>query len=478
MPPFKEFCFDSYTPSEVPIPPLGIMYLATPLIRKGYDVKFIDFTVDELNYEQYLDAMKSADFYLITCFTEALASINRIIQDIRLINKNAYILTGGPYCIETDKHVEGSHISVFGEADLIICEIIERIILKKSLNGIPGLSYEKDGNIIRNEGTLLVNDLNEINMPSFDIVKNKNYGMFFSLKFDSVIPVSTSRGCPFKCTFCTYRQRKYRERSVKDVIDELRIRIADGAKYIVFCDDNFLVNKRRVVEMMDTIIRNKFKIKIILMGRVDLADYELFKKMKKAGVILIQMGIESINQDTLDFYNKKITVDAIMKAIETANKAGILTSGFFIIGAPNEEDKHFDAMKIFFRKSSLDFMFLNILKYVYPSILWEQAYLKGLIGKNETVVMANKKLSNYSYEELVEKQAQLIKFFYNNPVRILRIFKKSFFIFGFQIFFLLIKVFLNKSIYRTGEKLLELDDLGKKVSSQSFEIMFSTIITL
>jgi anaerobic magnesium-protoporphyrin IX monomethyl ester cyclase len=453
MPPFREYNHGKWKSSESPSPPLGLMYLATPLIHEGYNVNFIDLSVEELDRQQYFDILRRSNFILITCFTRALVNVKKIINDIKKINKNAYIITGGPYCTETETYIEGSDMSVFGEADLVIDKILDLISSKKSLDGIPGLCYKKNGKLVRNPGTLLVEDLDLIEPPSLDLAKNKNYGCLYGVRIDNVItPILTSRGCPFDCSFCTYRRTKYRTRSVDNVSREIKMRVEAGSKYLAFYDDNFLLNKPRAMDLMDKIIENKFKLKIILMGRADSVDYELYKKLREAGVFLIIFGIESANQDVLDFFNKKTTVEKTKESITMANKVGIITFGNLIIGAPMEEKRHFDTNKKFFKEVPLDLLSMHILKYIYGSHIWNDALQKGLIKKDEIAVEANEKLSNFSTEELTKVQKELIKSFYNSPKRILRLIYKSLKIFGIGIVYLLFKMYVSKAIYRTSDK--------------------------
>ncbi|MBL7075325.1 radical SAM protein [candidate division KSB1 bacterium] len=453
FPPLREHIYgDKWKLTESTTAPLGLMYLATPLVNAGYKVNFIDFTVDKLEKEQYFNILKNADFILITCLTQTFKSVKKIINDIRSVNKNTLILCGGPYCNETENYVEGSDLTVFGEADLVIVKILDLISSKKSLDGIPGLSYRKNGKLIRNPGTLLIENLDFIEPPSFELAKNKNYGYLYGVKINAMTAMITSRGCPFRCTFCNFRGIKYRVRSVDKVIQEIKIRLEEEAEYIIFHDDNFLLRRNRVIELMDEIIENKFNLKIAIVGRVDLADYVLYKKLKEAGVIIIIYGIESANQDVLDFYNKKTTVEKTKKAIAIANKVGIITYGNIIIGAPIEKKRHFEVNKKFLKEVPLDFLNVHILQYACPSALWNDLYKKGLINENEIVVTANKKLSNFSKEELMKVQDELIKSFYNNPKRILRLTYKISRNFGVSFIFKLLNMFFSKTIYRSAEK--------------------------
>jgi len=432
--------------------PLGLMYLAAPLIKAGYHVKFIDFTVDRMEKDQYFKELGSSYFILISCYTHTLKNAKKIIQDVRKVSKNAVIVCGGPYCTETQNHIEGADVCVFGEADLEIVNILDSLSTNKSMDDIPGLSFRRNGKLVRTEGKLLIENLDLIEPPSMDLSKDKNYGYIYGEKVDGIYAIMSSRGCPFSCTFCSYQKKKYRERSVDNVIQEIKIREEEGARYLIFYDDNFLMRRRRVVEIMDKIIENKINLKIAIQGRVDLADLDLFKKMKEAGVIIMLYGIESANQDVLDFYNKKTTVEKAKKAINLANKVGIITFGNMIIGAPMERKNHFEINKKFLKEVPLDLLSVHILHYIYPLRIWTEAYEKGLIGRDEIVVAADERLSHFSYDELRKMELELVKSFYNNPQRILRIARKLWKNLGTKYIWTLFRMYLGRKIYRTAEK--------------------------
>jgi radical SAM superfamily enzyme YgiQ (UPF0313 family) len=453
FPPFHDNLYGGgWRRSESPFAPLGLNYLATPLVKAGYNVNIIDLQVDHLNEVLYFDSFRNIDYVLISCFTFAFTNIQKIIRDIKITNDRAVIICGGPLCNETQKHIDNADVTVFGEADLIIAELLELISGKSSLKDIPGLSYMLDGRLVRNPGILQVENLDALDIPLLDLTADKDYGYLYGIRFNKIIPVITTRGCAFRCTFCTYQNVKYRERSVENVMQEIKMRVSAGAKYIVFCDDNFLLHPARANEIFDNIIECKLKVKIIIQGRVDIIDHRLALKMKQANVIILIFGIESVNQDVLNFYNKRTTVEKITEVIRIINSVGIISISGIIIGAPFEERRHFENITEFFNKVPQDFINVNILRYQHPSPLWVQANRKGLIRDDQMLVRADEKLSNFSYETLLMTQNKIIRSFYNNPARIARIIYKVSRQIGIFMFFRMLVIYFSKSIYRPPQE--------------------------
>ncbi|MFX1537255.1 MAG: B12-binding domain-containing radical SAM protein, partial [Promethearchaeota archaeon] len=396
-------------------PPLGLLYMASSLLREGYNVSFVDLDTDHFEKAEFMDLLKESNFILITCFSYNINNVEKIIRDIKRANEKAFILCGGIHCNAFKEYVEGSDLTCIGEAEGYITKILDALILKKPLEGIPGLIYKKNGRVVKNPGIMKVDDLDLSLPPAWELINRKKYGFVGAARVDLAF-IMSSRGCPYDCHYCSFTgDKRYRTRSVENVVNEIKNLVRQGYKYISFGDDNFLAIKRRVLKIMDTIVQEKIKVKIIVQGRVDSADYTLYKKLRDAGAIAIIFGVESANQDVLDYYNKRTTVEKAVEAIELANKVGLVTFGHFMIGAPCETEKHFNKNKEFFDKVPLDLMMCYRLEYLKGSKLWDEATKKGTIKASEHSVIADRRLSNYSSEELTKIKYHLLYYFYRNP---------------------------------------------------------------
>jgi radical SAM superfamily enzyme YgiQ (UPF0313 family) len=115
----------------------------------------------------------------------------------------------------------------------------------------------------------------------------------------------------------------------------------------------------------------------------------------------------------------------IQEAVEIANKVGILTGGYLMIGSPIETHEHFETNKKFFSEVPLDFCTVSILNYAKGTKLWEDACKKELIREDEEDVLANERLSNFTFKEWLDIKASFTKDFYNSPSRLIRIFVKT-----------------------------------------------------
>ena len=312
--------------------------------------------------------------------------------------------------------------------------IINAIKVGVDFSNIPGIYYRNKKQIKKGAEIQIIKDLDALPFPNRDLINNYMYGKEYNPKiregeFTSII---TSRGCPFRCKFCsrnTINMKVYRTRSAKNVFDEIKELYKQGFKYLIFVDDSFLSNKKQAHEIFDRVINEQINMKFIITGvRVDAADEELFKKMKKAGVTHLYYGLESGNQDILDFYHKNTTLGKIKYAVQLSHKIGFFTVGSFILGAPIETKKHIKQTISFAKTLPLDSVSFLPLDYVAGSDLWCEAVQQGKISEKDYMVRADSKrnLSSFTQQEIEIFSISAQQEFYLRPIFIIRLLKKSF----------------------------------------------------
>jgi radical SAM superfamily enzyme YgiQ (UPF0313 family) len=183
----------------------------------------------------------------------------------------------------------------------------------------------------------------------------------------TIIPIQTSRGCPFHCSFCSVTGmfgKAYRFRSTENVIEEL-YRYNRKNNFIFFYDDNFTANRRRAKALLRRMIEEKFMFKWSTQVRVDIAkDPELIRLMKEAGCHTLYIGLESVNPKSLKSMKKQQTVDEMAQAIRIIRQQRIHIHGMFVYGF-DDDDWHTVKETVRFAKqaklSSTQFMILTPL---------------------------------------------------------------------------------------------------------------------
>ncbi len=280
-------------------PPPSIGYLQGIIRNEGVDVKAIDIG----------GVVTEKDDYDIIAVSYHSFSVKQA-RMIRNRFKNRLICGGHhPTALPEQMLSIGYDQVVIGEGENAIIDII---------NG-------NTSKIVKGEFI----DINSTPYPDYSGLSGR---------WDMGLPIISSRGCPFSCSFCAsslFWHRGYRMRSVDNVLGELEFRIKQGYKQWMFEDDNFTVSKKRAIEICEGIIRmGKFSWQCA--SRAESLDNELCKSLVKAGCHTVWLGVESLSQDSLNRVNKHTTVDKILNGIQTAHNNGLGTMSQFIVGIPGD----------------------------------------------------------------------------------------------------------------------------------------------
>lgn len=423
-----ELAEELYTNAGAMLPPLGILYISSELEKKDHEPVVIDCPAEKYPKEEIKKVLPSCDAVGFTtyCHPHELKKSIEYSHYVKEISPEIPIILGGPHTsllpeISLDEHF--ADIAISGRGENAILPVVEALEGKRKLSTIPGIYY-KQGNRVKHNNYLgsKEENIDDISFPSRHLVDKYKYGHTLGIKIADgrLTSISTSVGCVFKCNFCNLHAHlpMFKSRSIKSITDEVDHIVDQGYKTIVFVDDNFMVNKKRVEKIVDYIIIKKYKIKIWIFGaRADSADRTLWKKMKAAGVESMNFGLESGNQKILDYYNKKLTLDRVRKTIKLSKEMGFFTQANFIIGAPIDTNESIEDTINFAKSLPADIAIFYLFTYTFGSQLWKDAVEKGLIKKDEYRVVPDKHrgLGNFSYNELMDYINLAYKSFYFNP---------------------------------------------------------------
>jgi len=413
-------------------PPLGLLYIGRSLEDEGHKIEIIDFLAEKNPIEKLRKSLSSVDAVGIGVFTDSYKESAYVSDLIKDFDSSLPVIIGGPHCVYLPKKsltdITSADISVNGEGELIMKDIVNALQGTKKLSGVPGIHYREKNEIKTGKHYTAIADLDSLLFPARHLVDRYDYGkvnklFFYNPKFTTIL---TSRGCPFQCKFCTRKttsMKKYRLRSVENVVKEFQ-EIKEKYNPIMILDQNFFGDKKRVHKIMDGIIEMGSTADLLIHGaRVDSVDRGLYKKMKKAGVKHIHFGIESGNQDVLDYYNKKITLDQIRKAVTLSKEMNFYVWGSFILGAPIETEKHIKQTMKFSCSLPLDIAIFYPLSYQRGSALWYKAVRDGNIiddGSFKIVADSRKGLGNFTSDELAKFCIEAFRRFYFRPSYIIK----------------------------------------------------------
>ena len=346
-------------------PPLGLCYLAASVRQNGYRVKIIDAPALDMDLNRTLAEIATNQVDLIG-LSASTVSIFRASELAKAIKKNgikAPILLGGPHVSslprETMEEFSEFDVGVISEGEFTVPEIISCHRAGGEIRDISGLVYRCDNKVAFSPPRENISDLDSLPYPAWDLLPSipKYYkpSPHSYLKLPSTSLMS-SRGCNGTCTFCArpFMGEKYRAHSAEYTVGMIDHLVKTyGIRDIMFYDDNFLLDKKRVVNICELLLQKDYKISWSCLARPEITSDELFGFIKRAGCWQIAFGIESADQGILETIKKKATVERISEVIRKTNEARIHSRGYFMIGCPGETKETIEKTTRFIRESGL-----------------------------------------------------------------------------------------------------------------------------
>ena len=289
--------------SKISIPLLGPVYLGTILKNRGHEVEVYNEDILAPDY-----ASLKADLIGISILTP---TAKRGYEIAKRFPKEKVIMGGVHASLLPQEALQFARQVVVGEAEDVIADIVEGKRTEPIVYGKP--------------------------VENLDVLPNPNFSLIKGFKsFPRIMPISTSRGCPFDCSFCSVTKmfgREYRFRSAENIIKEMKSR---NTKQFFICDDNFAAHPKRTRVLLNLMLKNKIN-DWTCQVRCDAAkDNKLLDLMAEAGCKVVCVGFESVNPMTLEAYQKKQTLEEIVAAIRSFHKRKIRIHGMFVLGSEDD----------------------------------------------------------------------------------------------------------------------------------------------
>jgi radical SAM superfamily enzyme YgiQ (UPF0313 family) len=322
--------------SRLIMPDYGMPLIATILSQSGYDVRLY---VENIKPPEW-DRIAESD---LVCFSSLMAAADktcRLAKEIRLRLGIPIVIGGVHASFFPESCLEYCDYIVFGEGDETIIELVETLARGGNVERVAGIVYRVAGRVVRTNpraGPVWFDTI-----PDFSLIEGYPRMSLVDMlvqRKKPVLTVQSSRGCPFKCTFCivnTMFPSGYRTRDVESVIRDLRDKRQYG-KELIFVDNEFAADRAYAKKLMRRIIEEDLDFEIVIFARVEVTqDDELLLLMRQAGITHIYQGFESIHPKTLIALNKRQTVNQIVAAVEKLHSFGFGVFASFVMGADSD----------------------------------------------------------------------------------------------------------------------------------------------
>lgn len=440
-------CVEGTTPSYLlydfaSYPPMGLLAIAAD-IDSRHTVKVLDAATKNLSIAEVVAYAKDYKPDLV-----GISVVSRRIYPAHMVSKKIKESLPGTTTIAGGPHINdwGRETMALGSFDYALAgygektfpqfiEALEKIKAGESPEvfhkTIPGLFYKVKGEIKSNPPDETPQNLDDLPFPKRELVNMDDY---FTLADKlRMTTIYTSRGCPFKCTFCDVQEKTYHYRSTKKIVDEFEYIMSLGIQEIHIFDDTFNLNRKRVVDMCNEILRRGLKVQWTARVRAHPLDREMLLLMKKAGCIRLHCGVESLDQNALKNMRKMITFDHIKSFFFLCRELKIDTLSYMILGWPEETAE--------FRKDFYNtlvgvkptYVFINILYPLANTQFYNDLLESGFYKKDHWAEFFKNPVPNYVLppcrpmelqKELVQLMDSTHKRYYLSPKFIISDLKK------------------------------------------------------
>jgi anaerobic magnesium-protoporphyrin IX monomethyl ester cyclase len=392
-PPFskEEIFTKSMSKVGAVLPPLGLAYIAAVLEKENFQVKIIDgFVLSSLKRYTFKNLEKDIktffpDIIGITSTSPQICNAVKTAQIAKKINPSCITFIGGSHITalpEILKDFKVFDYGIYGESEISFAKILNKIRNNDNIEGSDGLIW-LSGNNINVKKPELIKNIDDLPFPAWHLLPMKMYkpspANYRSLP---AINLMTSRGCPFNCVFChkPIFGKMFRPHSAKRVVEEIEyVQKNYGIKDIQFFDDTFTLNKQRVIDICNIIIKKRIKINWNCMTRVDCVNEELLKLMKKAGCYEVTFGIESGSERILNLINKGTNKKQDRFAVSLAKKAKLDTRASYMLGFPTETKEEIKETIKFAKELNTDIAQFMLVTPYPDTKLWDLCKADGHI---------------------------------------------------------------------------------------------------
>ncbi|PIQ97168.1 MAG: radical SAM protein [Nitrospinae bacterium CG11_big_fil_rev_8_21_14_0_20_56_8] len=411
--------------------PLGLLAIGSVLRRNGHQARILDLRLSDRPDDDLREALAEFDPDLVGIGIMTIESRYgfETAAQVKAMKPGLPVIFGGPHCAHEPRYVlhdPNVDYMVCGEGELTLLELLQALETGGDLSAIQGIAFRRDGDYVKTPGRPVIKDLDWLTQE-YDLLEVERYfdfrcsmDFFPAYRCRQFLPIVTSRGCPFRCTYChDIFSKSMQYRSPEVVLDEMEFLMRNygiGEFHIV--DDMFNLNMPRAKYIMRRIVERGMKVHISFTNglRADFFDDELIDLMVKAGVYRMALGVESGSQRIQDQIKKDLDIGVVEGVVRKLTRAGISVHGLFMLGFPTETREEMEQTIDFACRSGFTTANFSLVIPNPGTELREEFISEKEKAEQEfshySIDYVNNNASKVSAEELVEIKKEAHRRFY------------------------------------------------------------------
>lgn len=366
-------------------PPLGLAQLAAVLEEEGIGVEIVDCNAEEIGWSELEGVISQRHPNVIgaTALTPFFYQALRAMEIAKRLDTGIITLLGGPHVTFTPEETLLEHpeidFVVRGEGERTLVELLRCLEKGQDPYQVKGIALRQDDRIVLTPPQPPV-DVNSLPLPAYHLLSMGSYYFTIFGKFATLL---SSRGCPHKCTFCSewrFWGAGWRPREPKRVVDEMELLNKEhGRECFWFGDDCFNVSAEHIRGVCDEIIARGLDLSWYYQGRADfLIKYkELLPLMRRAGNLMVQIGVESSTNRELAEFNKHLTRSQVEEAVKLLKKHDIVAQGLLLVGTRQDSADSIAHKLRYMKWLDPDFPIFTMFTPFPGSDIYEEAKANG-----------------------------------------------------------------------------------------------------
>jgi anaerobic magnesium-protoporphyrin IX monomethyl ester cyclase len=370
-----------------PYPPLGLLYISGFLKQQGVENSVFDSTFSDK--ESLFNRIEEEKPEVLAIYANLMTKVNvlEIAKVSKKLSPATKVVLGGPdVTFNIQNYLKyGVDFIVIGEGENTMFELVE--FLSKNRDTLPhevsGLAFiGNEGNLVKTSPRVKEREIDELPVPNRDAIDMHKYVDAWKKHHgESALSVSTQRGCPYTCKWCStavYGQ-SYRRRSPEKVVAELKdIQEKYAPDTIWFVDDVFTVSHKWLAEFVDALEEAKLKVKFECISRADRMNKEVISLLKRAGCFRVWIGAESGSQKIIDAMDRRVSVEQVREMIIETRNQGIEAGTFIMLGYPGETEEDIEETINHLKISNPDYFTITVAYPIKGTSLYNEIESKKI----------------------------------------------------------------------------------------------------